>query len=544
MKPPSLSSTSAPTTRSLAITLPGPRTASATFTFNILPKPPMVLSFAPRPSPPRPRKRPRAAADVDGEHSCLYKKKRRLRLFLITSRLSPQFSHPATNIVDRGNSKIAVWAKQKALGRNLLRKAAILNRIRRRTVTARKIEPDMGRMLVEQEREQKQLQMAQLTLVYGDHDTSTRPVIQTDTIFPPTCAVRKGNHFELSGPSPPGSPSRTPPSSPPLKPHGDGSVSEYRSPNDAYSYSPPRTQAPRKSYLPLPPSPLGLSNYAALDIEDDVPDPYANLDDDEEEQGNDMWNYPLSPSTTSSASHSCASSTNMTSDMGHSRTPPQSWYADYGILDPGEPVVGDYDQVDEGADAVWPSSFVPQPEPPTGSQASSSPDFPALFATSKEVTGSVSPNFTSAFSHADCDTPRSPNFTAVIPTSHSTPRSPNFTAAIPAINYDSSRSPNLSFAVSTVDFDTPQSPNFAPVVYEDNETPSPPEFTTDKATNEAAPSQSPNFVPHTNLGGEQLHIKPWPHSQRHDSFTRRDSDIDVDLEKERQRMFMFMPFGS
>ncbi|KAF2705988.1 hypothetical protein K504DRAFT_363133, partial [Pleomassaria siparia CBS 279.74] len=91
----------------------------------------MTLSFLPPPSPPRSRKRGRAVADIDGEHSCLHKKKRRLRLFLITSRLSPQYSHPASNIVDRGSSKIAVWAKQKSADRYLLRKAAILNRIRR-----------------------------------------------------------------------------------------------------------------------------------------------------------------------------------------------------------------------------------------------------------------------------------------------------------------------------------------------------------------------------------------------------------------------------
>jgi hypothetical protein len=89
----------------------------------------------PRP-PPRGRKRSRAIADVDSERSCIQKKKQRLRLFFITSPLSPQFSYPATNIVDRGGSKIAVWAKQKALGRNLLRKAAILNYIRRRAGSA------------------------------------------------------------------------------------------------------------------------------------------------------------------------------------------------------------------------------------------------------------------------------------------------------------------------------------------------------------------------------------------------------------------------
>ncbi|KAF2190265.1 hypothetical protein K469DRAFT_560394, partial [Zopfia rhizophila CBS 207.26] len=149
----------------------------------------MVLSFPAQSSPLRPRKRCRAVTDVDGEYSSLHKKKRRLRLFLITSRLSSPFSHPATNIVDRGSSKIAVWAKQKALGRNLLRKAAILNRIRRQTVQAKETEEGLGRVFVEQEREQKQLELAKLAFIYGSHDTHTRPVIQRAPSFPPTAAV-------------------------------------------------------------------------------------------------------------------------------------------------------------------------------------------------------------------------------------------------------------------------------------------------------------------------------------------------------------------
>ena len=58
------------------------------------------------------------------------KKKRRLRLDLITSRLSRPYATPSTHIVSRGASKIAIWARQKAFGRTPLRKAAIMNRIR------------------------------------------------------------------------------------------------------------------------------------------------------------------------------------------------------------------------------------------------------------------------------------------------------------------------------------------------------------------------------------------------------------------------------
>jgi|SRR5579862_9069367 len=114
------------------------------FTFSAtVPRSPR-FSFS-RPSSPRPaqqpaqnsRKRHRPLADIDGEtNGGFMKKKRRLRLVLITSRLSRPFSAPPTHIVDRGSSKIAVWAKQKALGRNLLRKAAIMNRVKKHIAEA------------------------------------------------------------------------------------------------------------------------------------------------------------------------------------------------------------------------------------------------------------------------------------------------------------------------------------------------------------------------------------------------------------------------
>jgi len=57
-------------------------------------------------------------------------KKRRLRLYLITSPLSSPFSNPASHIADHGSSRIAVWAKARHLQGRSLRKAAILNRAR------------------------------------------------------------------------------------------------------------------------------------------------------------------------------------------------------------------------------------------------------------------------------------------------------------------------------------------------------------------------------------------------------------------------------
>jgi len=134
----------------------------------------------------RPFKRRRALSDVDGAGN-QERKKRRLRLHLITSRLSRPFSQPASNIVNRGNSKIAAWGKNKALGRNVLRKAAIMNRVRLRLSAAKDV------MRQQQERR--------------------------ETLALKEIVVQKPRHE-----------------------------------------------------LPLPPSPLGLSNYDALDLEDDMLD--------------------------------------------------------------------------------------------------------------------------------------------------------------------------------------------------------------------------------------------------------------------------------
>ncbi|KAI0887636.1 uncharacterized protein GGS22DRAFT_112177 [Annulohypoxylon maeteangense] len=91
----------------------------------------------------RPAKRGRASTDVDGpgtgELSC---KKRRLRLHLVTSRLSQPYSWPATHILNRESGddtpvlsrflKFAAVGALKRAGRQsaLVRKAAILNRVR------------------------------------------------------------------------------------------------------------------------------------------------------------------------------------------------------------------------------------------------------------------------------------------------------------------------------------------------------------------------------------------------------------------------------
>lgn len=66
--------------------------------------------------------------DIDGEAEDLNpRKKRRLRLDLVTSRLSKPYSTPSTNIVGTTSWRFAGWARQRFAGGKLLRKAAILN---------------------------------------------------------------------------------------------------------------------------------------------------------------------------------------------------------------------------------------------------------------------------------------------------------------------------------------------------------------------------------------------------------------------------------
>ncbi|KAH8599879.1 hypothetical protein B0O99DRAFT_682355 [Bisporella sp. PMI_857] len=179
------------------------KTTQETFSFTFSAGPPLKLCFEKPASAPapinRPFKRRRALSDVDGGGS-EGRKKRRLRLHLITSRLSRPFSQPASNIVNRGVSKRVVWGRTRPVGRNLLRKAAIMNAVRLRMDAARTF------MREEQERRRETMALSEIVV-----------------------------------------------------------------------------QKPR--YHELPPSPLGLSNYDALDLEDD----FFDDDDGESERGSSIY---------------------------------------------------------------------------------------------------------------------------------------------------------------------------------------------------------------------------------------------------------------
>ena len=113
----------------------GPNHCS-TFTFRANEESSKSLRFAPPPTIPVVRntsKRLRARNDVDWEDSGdIQKKKRRLRLDLITSRLSRPYAVPTTNIV--GPFKFVKWTRGMRLGKTALRKVASMNWARLRCV--------------------------------------------------------------------------------------------------------------------------------------------------------------------------------------------------------------------------------------------------------------------------------------------------------------------------------------------------------------------------------------------------------------------------
>lgn len=209
------------------------------FTFSTMPQLRALSFHVPPVSSPRRSKRSRPLSDVDGENSLSqHCKKRRLRLLLITSRLSLPFSLPPTHIVYRDSPKFAIWAKQKALGRNVLRKSAILNSIRR------------GRRLRSED--------------LGDFDDDDFPELRGEL----TDMERRSMIFGSNDPS-------THPVSAPLDPGVALSPSPIlQSPNFVVT---------RPPEVPAEPSPTNINNYDLLDREDELSyNRYPDEEDDED----------------------------------------------------------------------------------------------------------------------------------------------------------------------------------------------------------------------------------------------------------------------
>ena len=168
----------------------------------------------------------------------MQRKKRRLRLNLITSRLSKPYATPPTHINARSTGRVGAWARQRILGRDLLRKAAILNSIRIKKIAARKAE--------------EYLEAATSSSLYNN--------------------ISQPKYNNLT----------------------DCSTLHQVSRLPGFS---------AQQFIPPPPSPLGLSNYDAFDLEDDP------SDEEDEFTGSD------------------------------------NIYADFSVLDPASSDVEDYDSL-------------------------------------------------------------------------------------------------------------------------------------------------------------------------------------------------------
>ncbi|KAI5792128.1 hypothetical protein FPQ18DRAFT_21655 [Pyronema domesticum] len=128
----------------------------AIFTFSALAAP--QLSF-PEPldpllSPPSSSlKRARPSDPETAFEAELPRKKRRLRLQLITSRLSAPFAMPASFVLPR--VYVLPWIRQRCNGRHVLRKAAILNKIRRDAMMATIASREQQERILEQRRRER-----------------------------------------------------------------------------------------------------------------------------------------------------------------------------------------------------------------------------------------------------------------------------------------------------------------------------------------------------------------------------------------------------
>ncbi|KAK3077288.1 hypothetical protein LTS18_010722 [Coniosporium uncinatum] len=227
------------------------------------------------PTTPPSRKRIRPLIDIDGFPSEHRRKKQRLRLTLITSRLSRPYSKPATHIVDRGSSQIAVWAKQRGLLQGQarpLRKAAILNRIRRLSrsgngSTRVGIQRTAGGVGID------------VNVGVGVGSSDTQQI--SDTVTRTSLLGTLKPERRITDEAIEGYEARQRHHAPPRNTSTPNMPIAQQTPN----------RIPRRDYSPLPPSPLGLSNYDALDLDEGLDDLYlstvfsvAEEEGEEEEQ--------------------------------------------------------------------------------------------------------------------------------------------------------------------------------------------------------------------------------------------------------------------
>ncbi|KAL8692647.1 MAG: hypothetical protein Q9218_002380 [Villophora microphyllina] len=163
-------------------------------------------------------KRIRPQTDVDGENSVnTQRKKRRLRVDLVTSRLSQPYATPPTHIISRKALRLGPWARPRYRVRSPLRRAAILNAFRARRTAARHLE------------------------------------FKEDNLLTNLKSPQESEHLEV-----------------------DLITEGIRTPREPS----PEHQLPQHYSPPLP-SPLGPSNYAAFDEEDD------RFDDDDGAEDSD-----------------------------------------------------------------------------------------------------------------------------------------------------------------------------------------------------------------------------------------------------------------
>lgn len=271
-------------------------------------------------------------------------KKRRLRLSLITSRLSRPYSAPPTYLVNRGSSKIAIWAKQKALGRGLLRKAAILNRIRQLELK-REIE----------EEEDDSAEALRQALLYATLDERSE--------FASPVAVSP--NFNITA-------------------HRNRQYHQRQDVDEGYV---------RQPYAAVPPSPLGLSNYDALD-EDDFHESF------EEEEGSHDY------------------------DEAAASNP---FYSDFNVLEPTESVIGDWDGIGAWGIGVPPLIANEHIERPTASPS------PSVASRSSAARGKArtSPLSISPISHKKLKSSHTPSPISTPPRSPP-PRGPPMAPPLPS----------------------------------------------------------------------------------------------------------------